>query len=73
MTTTHASEVRAEMPSGMVPPRELACRSRYLHKGSTCTYKSTGVHPTNHSCISDMRGESHLGDYRTSISVTSNK
>ncbi len=31
--TTHCSEVRAEMPSGMVPIRELEDKSRFLHSG----------------------------------------
>ena len=33
MTTTHCSEVRAEMLSGMVPLRELDDRYRTLHPG----------------------------------------
>ena len=32
MATTHCSDVRAEMPSGMVLLRELESRSRYLHE-----------------------------------------
>ena len=34
---THHTEVRAEMPSGMVPLRELESRSSSLHPGGTCT------------------------------------
>jgi hypothetical protein len=33
VATTHCSEVRAEMPSGMVPLRELEYRYRPLHPG----------------------------------------
>jgi hypothetical protein len=33
MATTHCSEVRAEMPSGMGPLRELESRLRPLHPG----------------------------------------
>ena len=33
MASTHTSEVREEIPSGMVPLRELMDRSRYPHPG----------------------------------------
>ncbi len=41
MATTHCSEVRAEMPSGMGPVRVLESSFRYLHSGVTCTHQAT--------------------------------
>ncbi len=50
MATTHVSEVRADMPSGMVPFRELPDRARYLHPGRhihTPGYRQVPSHPTH--------------------------
>ncbi len=50
MVTTHASEVRAEMLSGMVPLRELEPRSRSLHPGEHMHipgYRRVPSHPTH--------------------------
>jgi hypothetical protein len=52
MDTTHRSEVRAEMPSGMVPLRELEDRNMSLHRTrdvtgeGTYTYRGTAEQPT---------------------------
>jgi hypothetical protein len=49
MATTHVSDERAEMPSGMVPLRELPDRARYLHPGRhihTPGYSRVPSHPT---------------------------
>ncbi len=66
MASTHVSEVRAEMPSGMVPLRKLESRRRPLHPGSTMHMHTpecsrtpshyTGIH---HSSLCDMRGDDH--------------
>jgi hypothetical protein len=64
MVTTHVSEVRADMPSGMVPLRELEYRYSCLHPRGTHAhtpgYRRVPSHPnTQHSCLRDMRGEEH--------------
>ncbi len=61
MTTTHPSEMRAEMPSGMVPLRELENRSRSLHPGEDMHipgYRwvpSNPTHSTHASAICEVR------------------
>jgi hypothetical protein len=48
MATTHCSEVRAEMPSGMGPLRELEESHRYLHPGGHIPgYSRVPSHPTH--------------------------
>ncbi len=57
MVTTHCSEIRAEMPSGMVPLRELTARSRCLHPGEhihTPGYRRVPSHPTHSTHASAM-------------------
>ena len=51
MATTHVSEVRAEMPSGMVPLRELESRTSSLHPGEHMhTHQGTTAAMTTTGC-----------------------
>ncbi len=49
MATTHVSKVRAEMPSGMVPLRELEYRYRPLHPGGHTHIAGCIAHATLHT------------------------
>jgi hypothetical protein len=70
MATTHCSEVRADMPSGMVPLRELESRLRPLHPGGphahTRVQAGTLTPHTQYSCLGDKRGEEHQEDSSSS-------
>ncbi len=56
MATTHVNEVRAEMPSGMVPLRKFWYRSSPLHPGRHMHHQGTAGCPhTPHTALMRQR------------------